>query len=217
MFLSLEYIIYLLIILAAFLLGIIFWRKNSDLKFLIILIGLTFVSECCSRFLASHITNSNPPYHFLAPAQSILWGLFFLHNANSKKWKYLFAITNTMVILFSIFNTIFIQNIYSFPDNVLRIQSFVFLSMGFILFFEEIDQPSEKNIFKEPIFLISIALIWFNLISFTFFNFHSFLLQNIFSSATFRLINYVSNYTYYLILLIAILLSSFKAKKNDLK
>lgn len=200
-----EYIGYLLIILTGFTIGLINFRKSNGLKAIIILLGITFLSECCSRILAYEIKNSNPPYHFLTPLQCLLWGSFFYSEFDNKWKKKVSIFVSISSIFFSISNTIFFQNLLVFPSNALTIQSFVFITLGFMLFSQKLDESSEKNILKDPGFILSASVIWFNLISFVFINFHNFLLNKIMLASTMRLINYVSNYGYYLLILTAII------------
>jgi len=215
MLLPLEYIIYLGIILAGFLIGVIYLKKNKKIKPIIILLAVTFVCECMSRVLAYQIRNSNPAYHFLNPLQSALWGVFFFNQFKTAYKKRVSLLMTTLLILFSFLNTIFFQDIFTFPDNILKIQSFILIALGFTLFFEKTEEISEINIFTDPVFLAIVALIWFNLISFIFFNFHRFLIENLLSKTTFRLINYISNYVYYLTLLVAVVISACKRENNE--
>lgn len=214
---SKEYIIYLFIIAVGFFTGLFNFNKFNSIKPIIILLGITLVSECLSRVLAYEIKNSNPPYHFLSPLQSLLWGAFFKKEFETKNKKNIFFYLCVLIAALSLLNTLFFQNIFIFPDNILKIQSFGFITIGFILFIEKLEESSEKNIFRDPGFLIAVSLIWFNLISFIFFNFHNYLLKKLLLGNSLRVINYISNYGYYLLLALAIILPLLKYGKQENK
>lgn len=201
-----EYLIYLVIILIGFVLGLT-RMANNPIKPIIILLGVTLASEIVSRILVHNIHNSNPPYHFLNPLQSMLWGIFFWQQFNSSVKKKITLIACALLVILSIINSIFFQSLYVLPDNILRIQSFLFITLAFLLFFQIMDEHSEVNIFKDPVFLVTVALLWFSIISFIFINFHRYLAAKVVSYSTLRIVNYVSNYVYYLTLLIAVVMS----------
>lgn len=174
---------------------------------IIILLGVTFASEIISRILAYEIRNSNPAYHFFTPVQITLWAIFFLLALKNKKIRVIISILALALILFSIVNSILWEGLKIFPENVLRMECIFLILGGASLFIEKLDEPSSENIFKNPLFIISVAVLWFNLISFIFFESHNFFLRNKIPAHSIRTIHYISNYVYYLIILVAILLS----------
>lgn len=203
---TIEYIIYLLIILTGLVTGILYAKNQKSLRPVVILLGVTIISEISSRILAHTIKNSNPPYHFLSPLQCILWGFFFYFEFEKIKIKKLSLYFCIAIAIFSIFNSLVLQTLLKYPDNILKIQSFVFIVFGFLLFIEKLDYTSNKNIFKNSGFILSIAIIWFYLISFIFNNFYTYSLQ-IKLKDTMRLINYVSNYLFYSLIAVSMYLS----------
>lgn len=205
-----EFLTYIIIIGIGLTIGMLNYSNSGSFNFITILLGITLVCEIVSRILAYRIANSSPPYHFLIPIQSLMWGAFFAAQFKAG-WKRKFAVyVCGLLLLLSIANTLFLQGIYKFPDNVLKIQTFGFITIGFFLFTEKLDDSLGRNIFKDPVFLLAVAIIWFNLISFLFFNFHGFLLKNLVPRNTLRIINYTSNYVYYTIILISLCLIFFR-------
>jgi hypothetical protein len=164
--------------------------------------------------MAHNIRNSNPPYHFLSPLQTILWGIFFWQQFNTTFKKQFIAFATIILVIFSVINSIAFQSLYEMPDNVLKVQSFAFIIFSFFLFLQKIDDPTNTNIFKDPIFLATVALLWFSIIWFIFINFHRYLATKVVSRSTLKIVNYVSNYVYYLTLLVAVILSR-KSKRHD--
>lgn len=197
--------------------GLFKYKRLESEKPVAILLVLTFFSETLSRIFAFYFINSSPVYHFLDPLQSILWGIFFFLSIKSRiKKKVIFAFS-ILLTLYAIFDSFFVENILKFPDIFLTIQSIALICFGFVLFFEKLDSPANDNIFKDSVFLISLSVIWFYLISFLFFDFHEFSLSKKISQITLRTINYISNYVYYLLLIVALILKiiSFKVDKNE--
>jgi hypothetical protein len=102
-----EFVIYLLIIAIGFVIGIIYYKRNRQLRPIVILLGVTLVSEIVSRVLAYQIRNSNPAYHFFTPIQILLWGVFFLMVIKNQKIKTAIFLFSTTLVLFSMINTFF--------------------------------------------------------------------------------------------------------------
>ncbi len=202
-----EFVIYLLIIAIGFVIGIIYYKRNRQLRPIVILLGVTLVSEIVSRVLAYQIRNSNPAYHFFTPIQILLWGVFFLMVIKNQKIKTAIFLFSATLVLFSMINTFFWQGLKIFPENVLRMETIFLIFCSICLFIEMLDRPSGENIFKNPFFIVAIGVLWFNLVSFIFFESHNFFLKNKIPAHSIRTIHYISNYVYYLIILAAILLS----------
>lgn len=209
-----EFITYLAIILAGFIAGIITFNRQVNLKPIIILLCLTFISECLSRICAYHIKNSSPPYHFLFPLQCLLWGDFFFRDFKSGAKKRFARWSTAILAAVSIANSAFNQGVFVYPGTMLQIQSLLLITLGFQLFIEKLDIPTEQNIFLDQGFVLATAVIWFHLISIIFNSFYSFLLANVMAGETLRLINYVSNYLYYGILAVSVLLLSARRQIN---
>jgi hypothetical protein len=83
----------------------------------------------------------------------------------------------------------------------------VLLCWAFALFLEFMERPGDENIFSNSVFIICIAVIWFNLVSFLFFGlFNNYIARNQ-PDFSLRGVHYFSNYTYYSLLLFAMLLN----------
>lgn len=215
---TLGFIIYLSIIATGSAISLIKYKKNDGIKPVAILLIITLLSEIISRVLAFYFENSNPTYHLLNPSQTILWCYFFSFHISSNIKKTIIITLSILLVVYSIYDSVFSTGILKFPATFLSIQSIVLICFGFILFFEKLDEPAEKNIFQDPVFIICLAVIWFYLISFLFFNFHQFSLSKKVSRSTLKIINYASNYVYYLLLLFAVILNTFFDKpqhQND--
>jgi len=206
MIISVEFKIYLIIIALGFLTGAIQFKKLQQAKLVVILLGITFASELLTRILISRFGNGSYAYHFFNPVQIGIWGLFFYNITVRATTKYVVGICTPLLILFSIISSIS-TGLKSYPGLFLRVETLVLLLFGLLSFLEQIDSmPTDQRILANPIFLIVIAVIWFNLFSFLFFNFQEFFISRGLSTRLLRLIHYISNYVYYLILWIGMLI-----------
>ncbi len=205
---QLNYIIYLIIITLGFLCGIIFKWRITRIRPVIFLLGITLVSETVSKFLAITIKNNNYVYHFFHPIQLFVWGFFFYINTQNIIFKRSVIILTTIFIVCSILNSLYLQGLTVFPGNFIKFQTLLLLLWSSNLFIEYLDKPAGQNIFSDPVFLIAIAVIWFNLVSFSFFDFFSIFLIKKIPTDSIRAVHYFSNFLYYTLIAIAMLIKN---------
>jgi len=200
-----HYVIYLCLIGAGFLAGLARYNQKKAVQPVIILLGLTFFSEFLSKVLACEIKNNSIVYHFYHPIQAALWGVFFYINMRSILRRTVIPLS-ILLLASSILNTIFLQNTDIFPGNFVKLECIVLLFWSFCLFFEFIDKPISDSIFNDSRFIICIAVIWFNLVSYLFFVLFNYYVTQPKPVFSIRGIHYFSNYTYYSLLLLAMFL-----------
>lgn len=211
---STEFIVYLLILLAGTILGSFTYKSSPKLRPVIVLLGITFISEIISRILAYTIKNSNPGYHFFTPVQIYLWSDFYLRVLTSGRSRKLVIILAVALLSFAIINAVFFQGLKQYPDTLLLFETIVLFFFASTLFKQELEQPSSINLFTSPVFLIATASIWFNLTNFIIFQFWDFFVKNQVPNDTLRLLNYISNYLYYLMILTALFLEIRKRGRS---
>jgi len=204
---SLDYWFYLLIIAISLIVGLVRCRNNKKVWAIIFLLALTLCSEIVSVMLAYIIKNNCCVYHFFNPLQAIVWGCFFYVNIDGPAKKTVMPLL-LLLLLYSILNTMLWQDMMTFPGNFIKFECLVLLFWSFSLFIEFLDRPSKEEVFGDSVYVICIAVIWFNLISYVFFElFNSYIEQNI-ATDSLRTIHHLSNYIYYSLLLIAMLLGN---------
>jgi len=193
--------------------GLFNYKRKKNLQLVIILFGVTLVSEILSYFMAKYFRNNMPLAHFFGPIQLCIWaGFFYKIFDNSRIKKVIIWITVSMV-LFAFINTVFLQPLKTFPDNFIKLATMLFILGGGYLFILRLDAPGNMSIFKDALFITAVAVIWFNLISFLFFLLYAYMLKHQLPTRTLRTIHMFSNYIYYLLLLMAIILP--QKKTND--
>lgn len=205
---QLNYIIYLLIITVGFICGIIFKWSTKSMRPVIILLGITLVSESISKFLAITIHNNNYVYHFFHPIQLFVWGFFFYMNTKNIIFKTSLLILTAIFIIGSFLNSLYLQELTVFPGNFIKFQTLILLLWSGNLFIEYLDKPTAQNIFTDPVFLTTIAVIWFNLVSFSFFDFFNIFLIKKIPTDSIRAVHYFSNYLYYSLIAVAMIVKS---------
>jgi len=201
-----AFIVFLAIVFLAFIVGLLIYKQQIKIRPLVILMGLTIVSEITSVFFAKYYRNNSPVYHCFNPLQIVLLGCFFYKVFEKKILKDFVLYTTIGMILFAIISTIFIEGIMEFPTVFLNVETLVLILWSALLFIQKLDAPSDENVFKNPVFVISIGVLWFNLFSFVFFLLYSYMLTNKISIKTISLLHFFSNYIYYGLILVAFIM-----------
>ncbi len=203
----LHYLVYIAIIVLAFVTGWYRLRKQKTIQPVVWLLGITACSEVLCKVLALTIQNNIPVYHVYQPVQFTLWAVFFCRNMQSGWKKTVFPLWG-LLFLFALLNTLFIQPVNTFPGNFTKLESVVVMFWSFCLFSEFLDLPARNNIFGSSNFMICVAVMWFNLVSYLFFGLFNNYVSNPQLIRSVWSIHLFSNYTYYSLLLTAMLLKA---------
>jgi hypothetical protein len=197
--------IYLFFLIVIFLNGVRRYKDQSmPFKILIILIGLTVLSESIGRFLAIKYHNSMPVYHIISPIEYICITLIYIKFLRHKK---LVAVKLLAIplILFSIFNTLFIQGFKSFPSNGIMLFQIVYLGYSMLGFSQMLLNNSTASIRKQSFFWLNTSLLFFSstqLLLFGLVNYANGLGLNLIPLLIF---SYIINMAYYVLLTKAII------------
>jgi len=205
---SLKFYFYYGILAIGFLLGIFNFKKiDSSGKLITWCFFVTLVSEIIGKILAYKITNSSPPYHFLNLLQILIWSRFYMLNFNSKKKKVFVVVLGTSVFIYSLCNSFLKYGLFAFPEYSILGQHFFHIVLALLLYLEMLDWPSNIKLFRNPVFICTIAIIMFNFLSFIFFLLVSFMVKYKVKIPILAPIHTVSNFVYYLLLLYALRLN----------
>ncbi len=194
------------ILLTGFVCGLINYRRKVQLRPVIILLGVTLCAELSSYYMAIVYRNNMPVSHVFNPIQLSIWAVFFYRVFEDARMKKAIVWISIAMIIFALLNSFFLQTIKTFPDNFLKLETMLFVLLGASLFIQQLDSPGNVSIFKDSLFVTSVAVLWFNLISFVFFLLYAYMIKHQLPAGTLRTIHQYSNYIYYLLLLIAIIL-----------
>ena len=186
------------------------WRWSTDKKMwpIPVVLLVTFVVQILMAYWAVEYRNNAVISHIFNPIQFILI-LYFLHqhieNPIVKKWLYG---VGAGMLLYSVLNSIFIQNLKVFPSNFLVIANLLLIMAATVLFLEKLDAPSSIKLFKDPVFIIGSAILLFNAFSFLFFLLTNYLQSKDYSTRNIYKILLFANFLYYNLLLIASIISN---------
>lgn len=205
--LPLHYQIYILLIGAGFVTGWYRFRQERSIQPVVWLLGLTCCSEMLCKILALTIKHNLPVYHIYLPVQLTLWAVFFYRNMHSAWRRTVFPLW-LLLFCFALLNSWKIQPLHTFPGNFTRLESIVFLFWSFCFFMELLDLPARENVFRKSTFIICVAVMWFNLVSYLFFELFNDYMSSPQLLRSIWKIHLFSNYTYYSLLLAAMFLKA---------
>jgi hypothetical protein len=197
--------------LAAFV-GIWNYRKTNKVLLPVVIVLISVFIEAAASFLTAKFLRENRPVnHFINPVMLACWGCFFSYVLEDSRVKKIARWTAAILILFSISNS-FVTGLFVQPWNVMKAATIFYLVMGGLLLMQTLDLPSKENIFTNTLFLIGLAIVWFNMISSLNFFLYDFMRVHKPARHIIDYIHWYSNYIYYSILLLAML---FQKKLNN--
>jgi hypothetical protein len=198
------FFIYISIVAIGFILGVFRYQKaDKSIRPVIIYLGLVLFSELVNYWMAKYYRNNMPAFHLLIPIQFLVLGIFFYNNIMDKKIKKSILWTIGGMLLFALVNTIYLQPIKTLPENFMKPITLIYIFWAALLFMQQLDLPAKENIFKNPVFIVTVAVLWFNIISFMFFLLYGFINKYHLPTTYITYIHYFSNLVYYLLLLSA--------------
>ena len=211
--------VYLSIIAAAFITGSIYYRKrHPEVLPVIIILGYTLLSQSASFYAAIRFRNNLPVDHVFMWVSTALWGWFYYRNIEGDAFRRLIKIITPILCILFVVNTFFIQGFNSFPGNPMKIVTLFNPVWGAVLLVQKLDLPAGENVFKNPIFVIAIGLVWFNIISSLYFFLWGFLAKYKVDSTIIYTIHIISNYVYYLLFLVSMLfLKKYKSDARQIR
>lgn len=200
-----SYLIYLLIIAAGFTAGLLRFKESVSIRLITAILFISLCTEVASLVLAYTVRNNNIVYHIYHPIHLLLWALFFRVNLRHWAKRTVMPVLIALLIFASV-NSLFFQGFDTLPDYFITFECIALLFWSAYLFIQFLDRPGHENIFSNSIFIICIALIWYNMVDFIFFNQY----ENYSGSTPYsaRAVHYFANYTYYTLILIALSIRS---------
>lgn len=157
------YYIYFGIILLGTVVGLIrFISLNTSSKFMLLVLLLTLVSEGLTTSYRFYGLNNVFIYHIFMPVEFILVGITYYMEIRNK-WIIMVLI---LVILFEVFNSLFIQNYEMEFGTYAFIVQFI-VSTFFNLWYlrKLLDEKKEVGFYAYPLFWMSLGFTIFNIIN----------------------------------------------------
>lgn len=218
MSIKIYYIIYHTILLSAVIAGWINYRKAvRPMLFLVILITYTSLSQAVSYWAAVVYRNNIAVDNVYSPVSVLLYGLFFYEVIINEKWRRVMLYLAMAIFVFAIINIIWIEPIHTKSANLFQLKTIYLFAGGAILLLQQIDLPGDKFVFKDPVFLSGLTLVWFNTISSIYFYFSKFIAEYKIKVPFLTYVHFFSNYVHYLIFFLAMIyIKNYKSYAREL-
>lgn len=201
---------FLIILFIGVVIGFVQFRHKRDLRPIIVLFVVTLLSEILSYYMAKVYRNNMPLAHFFNPIQLCIWAWFYYNTFKDRRVKKTIVWVTVGMLLFAVLNTLYLQPLKTFPDNFIRVETMLFIILGSYLFLTRLDVPGSISIFKDPLFVTAVAVLWFNLLAFLFFLLYGYMSKHGLPARDLRTIHMFTNYIYYLLLITALVLPQQK-------
>jgi hypothetical protein len=209
---TIRFLLYLVLLVYLLVLGLIrFKRLTQPFQILIILIACTLISEIISRILIFEFKNSSPVYHVFNIINFTGYALIYYFLLQSKLSRKIILALIAGAVCFSIFNTIFLQNLWSFPSNFLLILCFLNIYCSLLLFRQMLNDNVETDILRQSIFWFNCAVLLFYTAIFLNWSFYNYLVRNRFNTKIISTIMYYLNILYYIVVGISIHINNRRA------
>lgn len=200
------YIIYLGIQLACCIIGCINYNRSAKpMRFLIVLLGYTFISEIVAYWAAVVYRNNLPVAHVYNFISVGIYSGFFYETIANEKWRRVVLYSGAVLMLLCIVNVIWFDPILTYPANIFKLKTLFLFACACILLLQQLDLPSGKRLFRDPAFLAALSLVWFNTISSLFYFLNPMLSRHKIKSDFIGDLHYYSNLVHYLIFLLAMI------------
>ncbi len=215
---SFFYYVYYAILLLALVTGWInYSRASRPMLFLLLLISYTCLNEAAAYWAARVYHNNIAFDNIYSPVSMLLYGIFLYDVILSPKLRKIMAIGAGLIFLFAVGNIISLESINIYSGNAYKIKTIYFFAAGSILLLQQIDLPSNKFVFRDPVFLSGLSLVWFNTVSSLYFFFSVFISKYKLKLPIFFYLHFVSNYIHYFIFFLAMIyLKNYKAYAREL-
>lgn len=161
-----SFYVYITVLLLATLGGIYkLSERDKASKVIVVLLTLTFLSECSAHWAALRFRNNMFIYHFFAPIQLIILGVYFdlIEGIRKRKTGLMIGMLSTLV---ATVNTAYFQPLHILNSNFLLFEGLII--MGLTLYsFQRILTDDTINIYKYGHFWTIVILIFFWSVTYT--------------------------------------------------
>ncbi|TXJ25914.1 MAG: hypothetical protein E6Q24_13580 [Chitinophagaceae bacterium] len=209
---TIRFLLYLILLVYLLVLGLIRFKKLTlPFQILTVLIACTLVSEIISRVLINVFKNSSPVYHVFNIVNFTGYALIYYFLLQSRLSRKVILLLIAGAVCFSVFNTIFLQSLWSFPSNFLLILCFLNIYCALLLFRQMLHDDEEIDILRQSVFWFNCAVLLFYTAIFLNWSFYNYLVRNKFNTKTISTIMYYLNIAYYIVVGISIHINNRKA------
>lgn len=169
------FVIYLILLVITTLFGLVYFQKlTGPFRLLALMTGYVFLAELLSRyFITLGFKNTFPLYHLSSVILIAFTAGIYLKLIQSNPLQRFVIFLSLICGLTAILNTLFIQEIFTFPSFSIAAHAFMSITLSLTVFNEMIKAPTQTHILKQSLF-------WLNCGTFLFYsaNFVGFILYN---------------------------------------
>lgn len=162
-----RFLIYLSVLFLSILGGIYKLKyKDKASRILVGLLCLTLVSEFTAYWAAVKFQNNMFVYHFFAPVQLIIIGIYFDNIDCFKRKQKIGLLIGMLGAIIAVVNTVFFQPLKTLNSNFLLFEGLII--MGLALYsFQRILTDEKLDIYKYRHFWMIVILIFFWSVTYT--------------------------------------------------
>ena len=170
------------IIFLPLVIGFFSFRKfQQGTKYIFYFVAFGSVTEIMTRSLnrwLDLIDNTMPIGHIYIPVSFLLAGLFYFFRLRGFISEKIVAAIIILFIIFSIINSLLIQNIYSFANYSGAIGALILIGFSVLLFAKIMVEGKIKKLIDEPIVWINSSILVYYTANFFFYILYNILLEN---------------------------------------
>lgn len=203
---QLSFALYLVLLAVVFVIGILrFAHRTGPFKALTLLVGTTFLSEVLTRVSIGIIKNSSPVYHVYVIVLYFFYAWIYRELFTDRRLKRIIAASATVFLLLAICNTIFLQPLLRFPSYSFMILCVPMVILSLLLYLQMFNYPVEQSLFRQPVFWLNTATLFFFTTSFFTLSFFNYFIRHKFDINLLSNMIYFTNLIYYMTLGVSLL------------
>lgn len=140
--------------------------KDKASKILLVLLCLTLASEITSHWAAMKFHNNMFVYHFFAPIQLIVVGMYFDNIVHRFKKRKVATVIGIIAAMAAVVNAVFFQSLQILNSNFLLFEGLIIMALS-LYTFQLILSDERINIFRYGHFWMIVILIFFWSVTYT--------------------------------------------------
>lgn len=158
-------VIYFVILLTVFVIGMVRYKKLTiPIKILTYSVMTILLLEILAEIFGKIFKNNAIIFHIESVVGYIFYALTYFYLFKSKPVKNSILISIILIIIFSLFNILLIQQPSKklFPTNIYMITNVLYVVYSLLLFKQMLQYPLNLNIVKQSGFWFNTAIIFFS-------------------------------------------------------
>lgn len=156
-----------------------FKHLSGPYRFVVALLSYSLFSEVMSRLFLQEFRTANPLYHIYAVVSFVLYVFFFHGKLTHPFTRAGIKIAGLALVPAALVNTIWFQGLLDTPSHILLFNFLVLSLLSVMLFFQLLQHPTSRSIFRNPDFWFVAGTLLFNAASFIFLGFDDLLIRKL--------------------------------------